>query len=97
MSITINLSDIDLGGYGVKVYTYKKGQMTMPTDSGVYGSDKKNIFIEPNTTYTMKYRIIQDDILAIDQKFQKCRENPDDSQPSVSQCIVEYMENKVKN
>ena len=65
----------------------------MPTDSAVYGSDKNNIFIKPNTSYSINYRITQDEILAIDQNFQKCRE-PDDRLPTVSQCIVEYMENE---
>ena len=81
----------------MKVYMYKKGQMTMPTDSGVYGSDLQNIFMKQNTTYQIKYRISQDEILAIDQNFLKCHEENDESRPSVSQCIVEYMENKGEN
>ena len=89
----MKLSHIDLGGYGVKVYVYKKGQMTMPTDSGVYGSDLKNIFIKPNTSYGIKYRVIQDEILAINQNYQKCHD-PDNSLPSVSRCIVDYTENQ---
>ena len=86
-----------MGGYGVKVYMYKKGHMTMPTDSGAYGSDLHIISIKPNTTYVMKYRISQDDILSIDQNFQRCDKEPDFNQLTVSQCIVEYVENKGEN
>ena len=78
---------------GITVYAYKKGQMTMPTVTSVYGSDSKTYLIpkKPNTSYSYQYRITQDDMIELDQPSQRCH---DDSRnlPSVSQCIAEYFE-----
>ena len=77
--------------YGVKLYTYNKGQMTMPSDTAVYGSAAKMHPIKPNTSYVYEYRIIQDDILSLDQPARRCHDDSEDL-PSVSQCIAEYFE-----
>ena len=79
--------------YGVKVYMYNKGQMTIPSATAVYGSDAKTYPIKPNTSYSYTYRIIQDDILSLDQPARRCHDDSKDL-PSVSQCIAEYIEGK---
>ena len=76
---------------GITVYAYKKGQMTMPTLTSVYGSDARTYPIKPNTSYSYKYRIVQDDLLVLDQPSQRCHDESKEL-PSVSQCIAEYFE-----
>ena len=75
----------------LKVYLYNKGQMTMPSDTAVYGSTLKTYRIKPNTSYVYEYRILQDDILSLDQPARRCHDDSEDL-PSVSQCIAEYFE-----
>ena len=95
---------------GITVYVYKKGQMTIPTKTQVYGSDRdpKRFgpgntpvhslshtwdFMAPYTNYEYRYRIIQDELLALDQPSRRCHDDSEDL-PSVSQCIAEYFEAK---
>ena len=75
----------------LKVYVYNKGQMTMPSDTAVYGSAAKKYRIKPNTSYVYEYRIIQDNILSLNQPARRCHDDSEDI-PSVSQCIAEYFE-----
>ena len=90
----MNLANLN-PGTGVTVYAYEKGQMTMPSKTAVYGSYVKVLLtsMNPFETYEYKYRIIQDELLALDQPAQRCHDNSRDM-PSVSQCIAEYFEAK---
>ena len=76
----------------VDVYVYQKGQMIIPTDTWVYGSDKKTTSIEPNTSYTFMYHILQDEEVALDQRVQRCHE-PNNS-PNISNCVALFVEQK---
>ena len=78
---------------GITIYVYKKGQITIPTKTSVYGSTSKTHLIpeRPNTSYTYKYRIMQDDLLALDQPARRCHDNSG-GLPSVSQCIADFFE-----
>ena len=76
----------------VEVYVYQKGQMIIPTDTWVYGSDKKQTSLEPNTSYTFQYHILQDEEVALDQRVQRCHE-PNNS-PNVSNCVAQFVQQK---
>ena len=76
----------------VDVYVYQKGQMIIPTDTWVYGSDKKTTSIEPNTSYTFMYHILQDEEVALDQPVQRCHE-PNNS-PNISNCVAQFLQLK---
>ena len=91
----LNLCDGPLSCFGITVYVYKKGQMTMPSKTALYGSDVKMLLIPIRryTTYEYTYRIIQDDLITLDQPAQRCHDDSIDL-PSVSQCIAEYFEAK---
>ena len=80
-------------GEGITIYAYNKGQITIPTKTDVYGSASKTHLIpeKPNTSYTYKYRIVQDDLLALDQPDRRCHEDSRELS-SVSKCIAEYFE-----
>ena len=71
---------------------YQKGQMIIPTDTWVYGSDKKTTSIEPNTSYTFMYHILQDLEVALDQPVQRCHE-PNNS-PDISNCVAQFVQHK---
>ena len=91
--ITMNL--VNLNPFtGITVYVYQKGQMTMPSKTAVYGSVVKMFQImQTYTTYEYKYRIIQDDLLTLDQPARRCHDDSG-ALASVSQCIAEYFEAK---
>ena len=66
--------------------------MIIPTDTWVYGSDKKTTSIEPNTSYTFMYHILQDLEVALDQPVQRCHE-PNNS-PNISNCVAQFVQHK---
>ena len=79
---------------GVTVYVYEKGQMTIPSKTALYGSDVKMFQIPENkySSYEYKYRIIQDELITLDQPAQRCHDDSNDIPCSVSKCIAEYLE-----
>ena len=91
---------------GITIYAYNKGQMTIPTKTAAYGSDAKTFLssgcnmhcssetFKPYTNYEFKYRIIQDELLALDQPSRRCQDDSKDLD-SVSQCIAKYFEAKL--
>ena len=105
LAISMGLTNIE-SNTGITIYAYNKGQMTIPTRTDVYGSDTKTFLssgctlgctsssLRPNTNYEFKYRIIQDELVALDQPSRRCQEDSKDLD-SVSQCIARYFEAKL--
>ena len=79
-------------GEELEIFIYQKHQMFIPSEKWLYGSDKKRIIMEPNTSYQYQYHVFQDEVITLDQPAQRCHV-PDDS-PSISTCIEEYMRKK---
>ena len=79
---------------GITIYVYNKGQMTIPNEIAVYGSDSKwfrPVDLTPYTNYEYYYRITQHELLALDKPARRCNDVLRNL-PSVSQCIAEYFE-----
>ena len=76
----------------IELYAYQKDQMIIPSDNWLYGSDKKIISIEPNTSYTFQYHIFQDEEVALDTSLQRCHE-PNNSS-SISTCVARFVQEK---
>ena len=92
--IIMKIKDLYFGEYQdpVELYVYKKGQMIIPTNTWVYGSDKKIISYKHNTSYVFTYHILQDEEVTLDQPIQRCHE-PDKS-TNISICVAHYVEHK---
>ena len=76
-------------GGELDIFIYQKDEMFIPNDKWVYGSYKKTIIMEPNTSYQYQYHVIQHEIITLDQPAQRCHE-PDNSL-NISSCISEYI------
>ena len=76
----------------IELYVYQRDQMVIPTNTWVYGSDKKTTSIQQNTSYTFRYHILQDEEVALDQPVQRCHQ-PDNS-TNISTCVAQYVEQR---
>lgn len=76
----------------IELYVYQRGQMIIPTNTWVYGSDKKTTSIQQNTSYTFQCHILQDEEVALDQPVQRCHQ-PNNS-TNVASCVAQYVEQK---
>ena len=86
----MNVADIQKG-WGVGVYLYTNGHISIPRYStGVYGSVLKQFKLEFNTSYFTKFYIRKNRVRKVDRNGQRC--SNDAKQVTVGQCIAGYLE-----